>query len=440
MCLGRRGGSAASFGPAEVFVNASDVGRDPPCVRVVLKLASLLAQAQVHPRASWTALDPAEAWRRNFPGIYIVRWPHNHAPDFLSTPGLARHAEVRPPNALAESWRSILERQTTDVLYVGKAGALRERVRQLARFGVGLSDKHKGGEWLWQVQDIESAEIVLITCPPGCQVGFENSILERFKLLHGDYPLANRKPPQGPQRWWPGDSARIAGLEPTAGRSRRKRTLMTELGVTREDVAAWFLRLNGFLTTENFIVHQKETGGGAVPRTDADVIGVRFPQRAEVVDGCALSDHTSFQDCSRILFVIAEVKRGECELNGPLRNPEDRIIHDVLRACGFPESERDDAAMALYTTGHYEGDGSLEARAIAFGSRPSRAALRVHEQFCWTDVLGFIYERYVHFSDPKKQHQQWPAVGRALWTDPAEQREEYVARLLEEIMGLPGRP
>lgn len=45
-----------------------------------------------------------------------------------------------------------------------------------------------------------------------------------------------------------------------------------------ERLASWYFRLNGFLTTENFIVHPDS---GADQRTDADILAVRFAHRAE---------------------------------------------------------------------------------------------------------------------------------------------------------------
>ena len=43
-----------------------------------------------------------------------------------------------------------------------------------------------------------------------------------------------------------------------------------------ERLAYWYLRLNGFLTIENFILHPRTTGK---QKTDIDLVGVRFPHR-----------------------------------------------------------------------------------------------------------------------------------------------------------------
>jgi hypothetical protein len=45
-----------------------------------------------------------------------------------------------------------------------------------------------------------------------------------------------------------------------------------------EKVAYWYFRLNGFFQIENFVVHPERRG---TQRTDADLLAVRFPHRAE---------------------------------------------------------------------------------------------------------------------------------------------------------------
>jgi hypothetical protein len=49
-------------------------------------------------------------------------------------------------------------------------------------------------------------------------------------------------------------------------------------GLDPEKVAYWYLRLNGFLQIENFVIHPGRCVG---QRTDADLLAVRFPYRAE---------------------------------------------------------------------------------------------------------------------------------------------------------------
>jgi hypothetical protein len=84
--------------------------------------------------------------------------------------------------------------------------------------------------------------------------------------------------------------------------------------VASEDLAYWYLRLNGFLTIPNFVVHPDI---GAEQRTDVDVLGVRFPHRRELLLR-PMADDKPFVDVrDRAYLVLAEVKRGQCRRNGP---------------------------------------------------------------------------------------------------------------------------
>jgi len=100
-----------------------------------------------------------------------------------------------------------------------------------------------------------------------------------------------------------------------------------------ESAAEWFLRLNGFFTVQNFIVHPVKREESQ-QRTDADVLGIRFPNRQEIVGGISLDDHKDFRNAQRPIFVIAEVKSGPCSLNGPWTDPDAQNVTNVLRSFG----------------------------------------------------------------------------------------------------------
>ena len=102
-----------------------------------------------------------------------------------------------------------------------------------------------------------------------------------------------------------------------------------------ERVAYWYLRLNGFLQIENFVVHPERRGS---QRTDADLLGVRFRHRAEF----AFDHGEPMADDERLFLsprfddvVIVEVKTNQpCTLNGPWTKPEAQNVHRVLAAIG----------------------------------------------------------------------------------------------------------
>src|SRR5438128_347494 len=98
------------------------------------------------------------------------------------------------------------------------------------------------------------------------------------------------------------------------------RAMRQEEQLLPEKVAYWYFRLNGFLQIENFVVHPGRKGS---QRTDADLLAVRFPHRAEL-----LFDHPDhpMRDDEGILRLssvavdaaIVEVKGSNqlCGLNG----------------------------------------------------------------------------------------------------------------------------
>lgn len=79
--------------------------------------------------------------------------------------------------------------------------------------------------------------------------------------------------------------------------------------VLPERLAFWFLRLNGFLTIPNFIVHpERPREDRAYPQqTDVDVLGVRFPFRAENRMR-PMPDFELFAAEKRPMVVLSEVK------------------------------------------------------------------------------------------------------------------------------------
>jgi hypothetical protein len=178
-----------------------------------------------------------------------------------------------------------------------------------------------------------------------------------------------------------------------------------------EDLAYWFLRLNGCLTIRNFLLHPFRGPG---LRTDADVVAVRFPHRREY----DMHDHELFEGSNRVDFVVAEVKTNQpCSLNGPWTDPSRTNINHLLRSMGpLPELEVGDAAHALYVAGTYD-NGWLRARLFTFGAARSMELAEKYPnvpQLVWTEVATFLHRRYSEHKKQKEDHEQWDPVGQWL--------------------------
>lgn len=185
--------------------------------------------------------------------------------------------------------------------------------------------------------------------------------------------------------------------------------------VSSEALAYWYLRLNGFLTTVNFVVHPDR---GSQQETDVDVLAVRFPYRAENLTRPMEDDQRFTRIPEKSVLRIVEVKTEICQLNGPWTNPERQNMFRVLRAVGmFTEPEARIAAGALHKQGWYTSQ-LYDAALMCFGRhRNVEIAERYPEvqQVLWGDVLTFIHRRFWGYRREKQSHGQWDADAKNLW-------------------------
>lgn len=216
---------------------------------------------------------------------------------------------------------------------------------------------------------------------------------------------------------------------------------MRASAVTAERLAYWYMRFNGFLQIENFIVHPGGRGG---QRTDADLLGVRFPHRTEMV--LDIPDAPMRDDTQRLRLsdsvidvVIAEVKTNQpCQLNGPWTDAQRQNMHRVLYAIGCLRKDIVNAAAeSIYETGSFESDG-LRVRLMAFGRQKSGELSSRYPtlvQITWDDATSFIYERLFSYRRSKADAQQWEADGRWLRraAETAHDASEFRSEVLRAI-------
>lgn len=182
-----------------------------------------------------------------------------------------------------------------------------------------------------------------------------------------------------------------------------------------EDVGLWYLRLNGFLTIPNFVVHPES---GRNQRTDIDVLGVRFPHRRELLENPMKDDPDLLPPADRVFLAITEIKRGPCALNGPWTNPDLQNMERVLSAVGlFASKTVRNVAKHLYQIGAFT-DKQRHAAFLCVGNAASESIRKTHRearQVTWEDVFRFIFRRFTTYYPRKLSHGQWDATGRALW-------------------------
>lgn len=174
-------------------------------------------------------------------------------------------------------------------------------------------------------------------------------------------------------------------------------------GARAEEVAAFYLRLNGFFTLGNFAVHHARSADYL--KTEADLCAVRFPQSKEVLDGMPMQDDRLIVDMAKgaVLFLLCEVKSGLCDINPPWRDGE--TIAYTLGRMGV-ERESDLGAIAdciKRRSSWVSEDNRTRVHYVVFGSRrnprlssseSSGSSEATAEQIRFHDIATFLSRRF----------------------------------------------
>jgi hypothetical protein len=131
-------------------------------------------------------------------GVYMVVREIGNRPQFRAT-GSGGHYKRTDPNVPIEKLHKNWVEETC-VLYIGKAGdehshaTLRSRLRQYLQFGAGKSRSHKGGRYIWQLENAEDLLFCWKPLPSGNPQKEETALLAAFKCQYeGRLPFANLK-------------------------------------------------------------------------------------------------------------------------------------------------------------------------------------------------------------------------------------------------------
>ena len=167
-----------------------------------------------------------------------------------------------------------------------------------------------------------------------------------------------------------------------------------------ELLATWYLRLNGYFTVPDFVVHKdyRNRPGG----TDADVLAVRFPHSCEYQRRFEFDHDPGLVTCGdKIDFIVCEVKKGRCDLNETWLMKERQNVEYAIRWMGL---ENDDAKISqianeMYSTGICESaSNGSSVRFVAIGSTEN-PGLKQHlprvTQIPHAAVIEFLRRRFV---------------------------------------------
>jgi hypothetical protein len=187
-----------------------------------------------------------------------------------------------------------------------------------------------------------------------------------------------------------------------------------------EQLAYWFFRLNGFLTIPNFVVHLEAQmhEKGFRQGTDVDVLGVRFPFRAELRKDPKgpMKDYEEF-NTNKTLLILAEVKKGSGNFNKSWCKEE--IIESILDAVGLMkemEMEELKVSETLTDKGKFENDNiCIRLCLVGYQKKGEFSKFPEALRISWEDVANFIFERFYEYRLQKSPHQQWDETGKRLW-------------------------
>lgn len=167
-----------------------------------------------------------------------------------------------------------------------------------------------------------------------------------------------------------------------------------EKGRRAEEVGVFYLRLNGFFTIPNFAIHHSSPHDFV--RTEADVVGVRFPLGVEHSNYHRMKDDPLFVKMAgdRRLFVLVEIKAGVCNINGPWSRKdeaEDNLVYVIKRLGLVAASKTTDIAKTLFTNFTWEDEDVKVVRLCIGSSRNSEVRA---EQILFRHVAAFFRRRF----------------------------------------------
>jgi hypothetical protein len=121
------------------------------------------------------------------PGVYVLMRENPAPVRFLGTNPGGRFKGRDPTDDIAllkGRWIS-----DTAVIYIGKADALRRRLRQYLAFGSGRPVGHWGGRFVWQLQG--SSRFLVAWREAPAPLRYEAKLLGEFTATFGSLPFAN---------------------------------------------------------------------------------------------------------------------------------------------------------------------------------------------------------------------------------------------------------
>ena len=217
-----------------------------------------------------------------------------------------------------------------------------------------------------------------------------------------------------------------------------------------ETLVRWYLRFNGYLGVENFVVHEPPSGR-VDQGTESDILAARFPHSREGPGPPLQVDQrlrAGIPAAPVVDFVIAEVKGGNrAPLNDvwapPVNDDKIRRVSYLLRWLGPFQSEDTigEVARELQTHHHACRDGH-NFRLIFFSKRHRQPVQRLGiPQITFTEIAEFFvnvraacWQRYG--LGVRSDHHQWDPLILKAWSLGDPERPVSAAQKVQDILAL----
>lgn len=164
-----------------------------------------------------------------------------------------------------------------------------------------------------------------------------------------------------------------------------------------EEIAYWYLRLNGFFPLTNFVIHRSSK---IAYTSDCDVLAVRLPFVYEEIGGNPddwdddLADELGFD---HFIGVICEVKTGAYNLDELFR-PE-YVKYSIGRLGFRPMVEIDDLYVSLNETSFQETEKGYRVCKLLIANEKKDSPLFFYKSL--NDAEDFIENRVRKYSNEK---------------------------------------
>lgn len=219
-----------------------------------------------------------------------------------------------------------------------------------------------------------------------------------------------------------------------------------------EKLVRWYLRFNGYLTAENYVVH--EARNGRVPQGgEFDTLGVRFPYSREQVEQKLIRNDPKLDDAEvsthhLVDFVISEVKSGRRNSLNSIwqRGNEDEKVNRVaylLRWMGALGTEQriSEVACRLQKEHRARENGYLFRLVYFSKSHTQQAVPAIVPQITFREIAEFI----VRLRTPcwqgfglgvRSRHEQWDKLICDIWRIGDPDNHESEGEKVQRILGL----